>query len=88
MADLGDTAKNIFKSILSPKGKTPTATDAAATAAAIAAPAQLAAPVTLTYNELVAQYNILEEQNADLDKEITRLGNLKPPSATVPTGTI
>ena len=87
MADIGDTAKNLFKSILSPKGKTPTATDAAATAAEVAAAAQLAAPVTLTYDEPVAQYNILEKQNAKFDAEITRLGNLKPPPATVPTGT-
>ena len=107
MADLGGAMKKLFTSLLSPKGNpkgkaqriaaattaaTTAATAAATAATATAAAAQPAAPITLTYNELVAQYQVLEKENADKDAEINRLGNLKPPPipapASVHTGTI
>ena len=66
MADLGDTAKKVLTTLFTPKGKTQPA----------AVPP--AAPAAMSYDKLIAQYDILAIENAEKDAEINRLGGLKP----------
>ena len=62
MADLGDATKNLLTTLLTPIGKTQPA---------VALPAT---PTAMSFDELMAQYDILAIENAEKDAEINRLG--------------